>query len=165
MKLILGYLKVHTRCPKNGDLCFIIFMIQLFTQFLEHHNKWTHSRKPINMVFQNRFYFLDISGSCWILQWIWKPFQCVVVIMVKLLKINLLTYTTIYQQLDKISRKLNLFWKTILICFREWVHLLWCCKKCLNNDIMNIVLFKNLILRFNISEVRVMNSRHYYMTG
>ena len=37
----------------------------LFRHFLEHHNKWTHSWKHINMPVQNMFYFPDISSCCW----------------------------------------------------------------------------------------------------
>ena len=40
-------------------------MMPLFRHLLEHFNKWTHSWKHINMAFQNRFYFLDKSPSCW----------------------------------------------------------------------------------------------------
>ena len=137
-------------------------MLPLFRHFLGHHNKWTHSWKHINMAFQDRFDFFDTSSSCL------DIVRDVLQIVSTLFTID--PFSPVHPQ-QFISNYMR-YERNKTYSEKPYLYAFWhgfiCYDAARNVRIMAswiIVLFKNLIPRFNISEVRVMNSRHYYMTG
>ena len=131
---------VQIEWSKKLGLRISHIFLPLFRHFLEHHNKWTHSRKHINMAFQNRFYFLDISSSCWEIVvyalvevgWLW--------IIWPLSVTHWKWLSHIWQFLSSRSgiQEVKPVLKTILIGFLESFNLLGCSKKYMNHCFLSM---------------------------